>query len=129
MPTALEGWMERQALEVGEKYARYLDSRREGQSRSYFSSRAHAISYLQQIAPTKLVDGAWLYGTLQRWEDPRFRPLIRTYLEELGDGDPSQNHVLLYRQILAQYGGEDLAELSDEHFVQGAVQLAFASQR
>ena len=123
--TALGPWMERQALEVGEQYARYLESRRAGEPRLYFASRAHAIWYLQRIAPTKLVDGAWLHGTLQRWEDPRFRPLIRTYLEELGDGDPSQNHVLLYRQTLARYGGNDVTELTDDDYLQGAVQLAF----
>lgn len=125
-PGDLAGWMERQTLDVGEQYARYLESRRAGEPRRYFSSRAHAIWYLQRIAPTKLVDGAWLYGTLQRWNDPRFRPLIRTYLEELGDGDPSQNHVLLYRQTLARYGAEGATEPDDADYMQGAVQLAFA---
>lgn len=125
-PAALETWLKQEALETGEQYAHYVDSRRAGGPRIHFSSRASAIWYLQRIAPTKLVDGAWLYGALPRWEDPRFRPLIRTYLEELGDGDPSQNHVLLYQQLLARFGGDDLPELSDELYLQGAVQLAFA---
>ena len=34
------------------------------------------------------------------------------------------NHVLLYKQLLAQHGCDELAELEDEHFLQGAQQLA-----
>lgn len=124
-PGVLEEWMMQQTLEVGEQYARYLESRRAGGPRLQFTSRAHAIWYLQRIAPTKLVDGAWLYGTLRHWEDPRFRPLIRTYLEELGDGDPTQNHVLLYRQILDRFGEDEVGGLDPMFYVQGAIQLAF----
>ena len=78
------------------------------------------------MAPTKLVDGAWLYGLLQRWDDARFTALIQTYLEELGDGLPEKNHVVLYRKLLASQGCDDWRELDDEHFVQGAIQLALA---
>ncbi|MAM86112.1 MAG: hypothetical protein CME36_02235 [unclassified Hahellaceae] len=120
----LIGWMENAALATGERYARYLEARKAGEPRRYFSSRSHALSFLQQAAPTKLVDGAWLYGVLQHWRDDRFHPLIRTYLEELGDGDPAQNHVVLYQRLLTAYGAEDLPELGDDHYLQGALQLA-----
>ncbi|GAA3975126.1 iron-containing redox enzyme family protein [Allohahella marinimesophila] len=127
MPTQADhllGWMEEAALATGEHYAQYLDSRKAGEPRRYFSSRSHALSFLQQVAPTKLVDGAWLYGVLQYWRDDRFHPLIRTYLEELGDGDPAQNHVVLYQRLLTAYGADDLPDLGDEHYLQGALQLA-----
>jgi hypothetical protein len=78
------------------------------------------------VAPTKLVDGAWLYGMLKHWANPDFYPLIRTYLEELGDGVPDKNHVTLYRKLLASNGCEQWQDLDDSHFVQGAIQLALA---
>lgn len=75
-----------------------------GAGRRYFATRAHALWFLQQVAPTKAVDGAWLHGTLRHWRDPRFHGLIRTYLEELGDGDPRCNHVLIYQRLLSHLG-------------------------
>ena len=52
------------------------------------------------------------------------RQLAQTYLEELGNGDETKNHVLLYRQLLQSHGLNEGAHLADEHFEQGAVQLA-----
>jgi hypothetical protein len=94
--------------------------------RRYFGSKSHALYFLKNVAPTKLVDGAWLYGTLPRWENPDFHPLIKTYLEELGDGVPDKNHVTLYRRLLAAHGCEHWENLPESHFVQGAIQLALA---
>jgi hypothetical protein len=123
-PDAMTQWIEREAMAVGEDYAKYLAARRAGQPRRYFSCRSHALSFLQRVAPTKLVDGAWLYGVLQHWRNHRFYSLIRTYLEELGDGDVERNHVAVYQRLLAENGCEILPELSDEHYVQGVLQLA-----
>ncbi|MBL4834809.1 MAG: iron-containing redox enzyme family protein [Pseudomonas sp.] len=125
-PEELMPWMQAKALRTGEEYAAYLASRKAGQPRCYFSCRSHALAFLQGVAPTKLVDGAWLYGLLQHWGDMRFYPLLRTYLEELGDGDPAQNHVVIYQRLLAAHGCENLPDLSDDHYLQGAVQLALA---
>ncbi|HCN73415.1 MAG TPA: hypothetical protein DIS96_17585 [Pusillimonas sp.] len=107
-------------------YRRYLDERRAGSPRRYFSCRAHAMHFLRAVAPTKFVDGAWLYGLLSRWQDPRLASLIRIYLEELGCGVASQNHVVLYKQLLARYGCDHWENGPDAHFTQGAVQLALA---
>ena len=123
-PEAMVGWMEQQALKTGDRYAAYLESRKAGQPRRYFSCKSHALAFLQGVAPTKLVDGSWLYGILNKWNDSRFYGLIRTYLEELGDGVPAQNHVVLYQRLLAEQGCETLPEFTDEHYLQGAVQLA-----
>lgn len=122
----LTAWMEAQALQTADRYAAYLATRKAGQPRRYFSCRSHALAFLQGVAPTKLVDGAWLYGLLERWGDVRLYPLLRTYLEELGDGDPAQNHVVIYQRLLATHGCENLPDLSDAHYLQGAVQLALA---
>ena len=125
-PGALLDWVRDEARQTTEHYAEYLQRRRDGGPREYFSCPAHALYFLRGVAPTKLVDGAWLYGLLPHWQDPRQLPLIRTYLEELGSGDARFNHVLLYRRLLAENACDDLDPLSDEHFLQGAVQLAFA---
>jgi len=111
---------------TAQSYREYLDGRQAGGPRRYFSCRSHAMHFLRAVAPTKLVDGAWLYGLLQHWQDPRLAPLIRTYLEELGCGVPLQNHVLLYQQLLARYGCDHWQDGPDEHFTQAAVQLALA---
>lgn len=124
--SGLDDWLAAHTRQVGQHYQAYLDSRRAGAPRRYFSSKAHALSFLQGVAPTKLVDGAWLYGLLQRWDEPRFQGLIQTYLEELGEGLPEKNHVVLYRKLLASQGCDDWQNLDDEHFVQGAIQLALA---
>jgi len=127
-PSRLGEWLAGHTKKVGLQYQAYLDSRRAGAPRRYFSSKAHALHFLQGVAPTKLVDGAWLYGLLQRWDEPRFQGLIQTYLEELGEGLPEKNHVVLYRRLLASQGCDDWQSLDDENFVQGAIQLALAEQ-
>lgn len=123
---ALTAWMETGVSEVGHQYHQYLEERHAGGERRYFRNKSHALYFLKSVAPTKLVDGAWLYGLLPRWQDPRFLALIQTYLEELGEGLPTLNHVVLYRKLLATQGCERWDDLADENYVQGAIQLALA---
>ena len=125
-PAGLGDWLDAHTAKVGGQYQAYLDERRAGGPRRYFTSKAHALHFLRGVAPTKLVDGAWLYGLLQRWDDARFTSLIQTYLEELGEGQPEKNHVVLYRKLLASQGCDDWQTLDDDNFVQGAIQLALA---
>ncbi|MFJ7283571.1 iron-containing redox enzyme family protein [Pseudomonas sp. NPDC099000] len=127
MPTdlsALQSFVEQHSVDVARQYADYLQQRKDGGPRQFFTSKAHALFFLQAVAPTKLVDGAWLYGLLRQWRDPRFEGLICTYLEELGDGNPAQNHVVIYRKLLAKHGLQDTGVIADEHYLQGAIQLA-----
>jgi hypothetical protein len=122
----LQGWIQGRAESVGIAYREYLAARKNGAPRRYFTNKSHALYFLKGVAPTKLVDGAWLYGTLAHWDNPDFHPLIKTYLEELGDGVPDKNHVTLYRRLLAAHGCEHWETLPEDHFVQGAIQLALA---
>ncbi len=122
----LSSWIESSVNHTGRQYQEYLAIRKAGGGRRYFSSKSHALYFLRSVAPTKLVDGAWLYGLLHCWDDARFAPLIRIYLEELGEGLPDKNHVLLYRKLLASQGCEQWDNLTDDHFTQGAIQLSLA---
>ena len=124
----LAPWMHERAAAVGEEYRQYLSVRKGGAPRRFFTNRSHALHFLQAVAPTKLVDGAWLYGLLPRWKDLDYLPLIRTYLEELGDGIAEKNHVVLYKKLLTTHGCEQWRDLDEEHFIQGAIQLCLAHE-
>ncbi|MBL0421480.1 iron-containing redox enzyme family protein [Ramlibacter sp. AW1] len=123
-PADLLGWMEANTADVHARYADYLAERKAGAPRRYFGTRAHALFVLRGIAPTKLVDGAWLYGLVAHWRNPRLADLVRTYVEELGEGQPDKNHVLLYRTLLARHALDPLDDLPDELWLQGAIQLS-----
>lgn len=123
-PDGLLDWMEANTRSVHARYAAYLEERRQGAPRRYFASRAHALHTLRAIAPTKLVDGAWLYGLVAHWRSPRVADLVRTYVEELGEGALDKNHVVLYRSLLARYALDPLDGLDDALYHQGAIQLA-----
>ncbi|MBA4327350.1 MAG: hypothetical protein C0428_03925 [Polaromonas sp.] len=125
-PQELEAWMQTGAQSATAAYGHYLEQRQAGAPRRYFSNRAHALYFLRAVAPTKLVDGAWLYGLLKHWRNPRFADLLRTYVEELGDGAADKNHVVIYRALMARYGLESLDGLDDELYTQGVIQLALA---
>lgn len=128
-PQHLLEWTQRSAARVADQYRVYLGARRGGQPRAYFSTKGHALYFLRRVAFTKLVDGAWLYGTVKHWHHSRYWPLLHTYLEELGCGDPAQNHVRLYKQLLLSEGCDgDLDDLDDIYYLQGAVQLALGCQ-
>ena len=123
-PEDVEVWMAANAQLVTAKYSIYLEERRAGAPRRFFSNRAHALYFLQAVAPTKVVDGAWLAGLLAHGRNPRFDSLVRTYVEELGEGQADKNHVVLYRRLLARHDLEPGADLGDAFYLQGAVQLA-----
>ncbi|MGV3742734.1 MAG: iron-containing redox enzyme family protein [Burkholderiaceae bacterium] len=120
----LPQWVQANTQQVGRQYRAYLESRKAGGKRRYFSSKAHALYFLKAVAPTKLVDGAWLYGLTSHWGDARFTELIRIYLEELGEGIPDKNHVVIFKKLLAAHGCDQWQDLDDAYFVQGAIQLA-----
>ena len=83
-PARLEAHILMNNARTARAYREYIKARRQGQPRRFFTNRAHALYFLRNVAPTKLVDGAWLYGVLEQWHDPRMHDLVRTYLEELG---------------------------------------------
>ena len=127
-PHDLATWMYHSAQRASAKYRAYLEERKAGGPRHYFSNRAHALYFLRAVAPTKLVDGAWLSGLLAHRNNPRLAGLIATYVEELGEGRAGKNHVLLYRRLMERYGLtltlSPVTSLPDHLYAQGALQLA-----
>ncbi|WP_179283228.1 iron-containing redox enzyme family protein [Bordetella genomosp. 9] len=123
-PQDLYAWMDANVDAVGDRYQQYLARRKAGGPREMFPTRSHALYFLAQVAPTKLVDGSWLYGSLRHQGDPRFEPLISTYLEELGMGDEAQNHVTLFLNLLRSTGADGWEPTDDSLYEQGATQLA-----
>ena len=123
-PESLGQWMATAAQSVHSYYSRYVEQRKLGQPRRFFTNRAHALYFLRNVAPSKLVVGSWLYGVLPHWRHAHFSDLVRTYVEELGEGAPDKNHVLLYRKLLARHGLDPLDDLPDALYQQGLVQLA-----
>lgn len=126
-PAQLEAWLLEQHAAVGQQYQEYLAARKAGEPRWYFSSKSHALYFLRAVAPTKMVDGAWLYGFTRHWQDTRFTSLLKIYLEELGNGVEAMNHVALYSKLLKVNECDDWRTLDDKFFTQGAVQLALAA--
>ncbi|MBH1964902.1 MAG: iron-containing redox enzyme family protein [Comamonadaceae bacterium] len=123
-PEDLLAWMETNVESVHQQYQDYLQGRKRGGGRRYFSNYAHALYVLRHIAPTKLVDGAWLYGLCAHKSNQRLSDLVTTYVEELGGGAEDKNHVKLYRELLARYGLDPIDGLDDELYHQGLIQLA-----
>ncbi|MEO8857177.1 MAG: iron-containing redox enzyme family protein [Burkholderiaceae bacterium] len=123
-PQDLTLWMQACAVSVHAQYRQYLEQRRAGVARRFFFNRAHALYFLRLVAPTKLVDGAWLHGVLADAGNPRLVHLVQTYLEELGSGEPAKNHVALYRGLLARHGLESFDDVPDPLYRQGLIQLA-----
>ena len=58
--SALQDFVEQHCVEVAHQYADYLQQRKAGGPRKFFSNKAHALFFLQAVGPTKLVDGAEL---------------------------------------------------------------------
>ncbi|MFJ4249973.1 iron-containing redox enzyme family protein [Pseudomonas sp. NPDC089741] len=126
-PATWHAWVTAHCADVAGQYAQYLQQRKAGGPRQFFACKAQALYFLQAVAPTKLVDGAWLCGLLPHWQDPRFAGLLCTYLEELGEGNPAQNHVVIYRKLLAEHDLQDSTAIADERYLQGALQLALGA--
>jgi len=68
--------------------------------------RADLIDSTLQLAPLTLIDGSWLagYTDYQLASSERGHFLFETYWDELGNGDLSLNHPLIYRAMLREMG-------------------------
>jgi hypothetical protein len=93
---------------VGEEYNRYVEGRGAGDGRLIATDRHQATRVLTNLAPLKLVDGAWLGRIHQAMTPFILRPITKqawqVLSEELGDGNLDLNHVYLYNKLLGEVG-------------------------
>ncbi|RAO65557.1 uncharacterized protein BHQ10_001569 [Talaromyces amestolkiae] len=90
--------------DVTRQYHQYISRRRSGGPRELFLNRQAAEDWLREIAPLKLVDGAWL-GHLNKITMPfSLRHIVKqtwqVFTDELGNGNPDQHHVKIYEDLL-----------------------------
>ena len=123
-PQQLDDWAKENVKNIGNQYHSYIAERKAGSPRRMFTTRSHALYFLRAVAPTKLVDGAWLYGLLSHAKDSYIAPFVAIYLDELGHGKYDQNHVSLYNRLLMHEDINTRLPLSEQHYIQGAIQLA-----
>ena len=121
----IKNWYQSENRKVCQSYQEYLSKRKSGEERQYFKNIGQAFEFLVKVAPTKKVDGSWLYSIVNYWNDPIFHDLIMIYLEELGLGQARSNHVCIYDDLLRNLGLDDFEFfLHDEYYHQAAIQLA-----
>jgi len=122
----LEDWLELRSRNRAEEFRHYQQGRQEGAPRRHFATLAQARRFLCVQAPGLLVEGAWLHSVLDHWREASYMPLVKLYLDYLGKGVPTANHVAQVRQVLAVHGCSTWQDLEDAGFVQGAIRLALA---
>ena len=87
----------------------YLGRRKAGGPRELLPTADDAKAWLVEIAPLKLVDGAWL-GQVHRITTTRFalrrvtKAAWQVLSEELGDGDLDKCHTHVFARLLEQNG-------------------------
>ncbi|CAG7958760.1 hypothetical protein PENNAL_c0026G08504 [Penicillium nalgiovense] len=89
---------------VTSQYRRYISRRQSGGPCELFQDQQAAGDWLREIAPLKLVDGAWL-GHLNKITMPfSLRQIMRqtwqVFTEELGNGNRDQHHVKIFEDLL-----------------------------
>ncbi|CAP93665.1 hypothetical protein EN45_039410 [Penicillium chrysogenum] len=89
---------------VTSQYHQYVNRRQSGGPRELFQDQQAAGDWLREIAPLKLVDGAWL-GHLNKITMPfALRQIVRqtwqVFTEELGNGNRDQHHVKIFEDLL-----------------------------
>jgi hypothetical protein len=67
-------------------------------------SREAVVDDAVQTAPLTLIDGSWLQGftDYELTSSEIGHSLFATYWDELGNGEPSLNHPLIYREVLRE---------------------------
>ncbi|MEV6632789.1 iron-containing redox enzyme family protein [Actinoplanes sp. NPDC051470] len=104
----LRGWLGEQH----DRHARSFDQT----SDDPLPSRAEVVESTVQLAPLTLIDGSWLHGFTDAGlaSSPVGFALFDTYWDELGNGVPTLNHPIIYREVLAEMDATPPATASIE---------------
>ncbi|MCO5171892.1 MAG: iron-containing redox enzyme family protein [Planctomycetes bacterium] len=97
-PAALDAWIDRRHRAQVEAYR--------PPTGPPLLDRADTVWVLTQMAPTVLVDGAWLqYAARATTAHTHVGAVLHViYADEVGGGDPARNHPNLLRRLLADLG-------------------------
>ncbi|CAF4752935.1 unnamed protein product [Rotaria sp. Silwood1] len=79
-------------------------------------TKLHLTTYLIQREPYHLTDGIWLRGLQQGPMSSIQAKLFSIYIDELGNGDPQQNHPNVYLNVLKSLG-LDVPSINSREFV------------
>ncbi|KAJ5916837.1 hypothetical protein N7504_000852 [Penicillium tannophilum] len=106
----LARFLQRHQDDVTTRYHLYINRRQLGGPRELFQDRQEAGDWLREIAPLKLVDGAWL-GHLNKITMPfSLRQIVKqtwqVFTEELGNGNRDQHHVKVFEDLLEEFEPE-----------------------
>lgn len=103
----LARFLDSQQDNVTRQYHEYIGRRQSGGPRELFENRQMAEDRLRQMAPLKLVDGAWL-GHFNKITMPfALRSIVKqtwqVFTEELGNGNAEQHHVKIFEELLGAF--------------------------
>ncbi|KAJ6096446.1 hypothetical protein N7486_007192 [Penicillium sp. IBT 16267x] len=106
----LARFLQRHQDDVTSRYHQYISRRQMGGPRELFQDHQEAGNWLREIAPLKLVDGAWL-GHLNKIIMPfSLRQIVKqtwqVFTEELGNGNRDQHHVKVFEDLLGEFEPE-----------------------
>lgn len=107
---ALARFLQSHQDDVTSRYHQYISRRQSGGPRELFQNHQAAGDWLREIAPLKLVDGAWL-GHLNKITMPfSLRQIVKqtwqVFTEELGNGNRDQHHVKVFEDLLGEFEPE-----------------------
>lgn len=123
-PRSLRSFLKTSQDETFAQWEEYIAQRANGGGRVMFKDKQSAVSWLEAMAPLKLVDGAWL-GHISRTSTAPFifsgtiKILWQILSEEYGDGDLRKHHVHVYRQLLQPLIARSLPSSDSPEFIQG----------
>ena len=70
-----------------------------------FKTRDDMVERIRQFAPLNQLDGAWIRNVAHVGQIDRVSAnLFNVWMDEMGDGNPDQNHSNVYTQLLAKVG-------------------------
>jgi hypothetical protein len=70
-----------------------------------FKTKDDMIERIRQFAPLNQLDGAWIRNIAHAGPIDRVTAnLFNVWMDEMGDGNPDQNHANVYTQLLAKVG-------------------------
>lgn len=103
----LARFLDSQQDNVTSQYHEYIGRRKSGGPRELFETKQMAEDRLRDMAPLKLVDGAWL-GHFNKITMPfALRSIVKqtwqVFTEELGNGNAEQHHVKIFEELLGAF--------------------------